>query len=315
MIEELRSFLAVASAGNFSLVARNQTVAVSSVTRKIDALEASLGAKLFHRSPRSVTLTDAGAQYLVSARKIITEFDEAKENLTELQADPRGLLTVTAPATFGRRHVMPAAVRFLRQYPEIQLDLHLSDEWVDLAAQRMDVAIRIGSLPDSDLVAVRLAPLRRLVCASPDYLARAGGPKSPEALLQHNCLTVATTAVPHGWWCFEGVRRGTALPVNGTLRTNDTEALVQAALEGVGIVHLASWLVGDLVSAGKLVSLFPHIPSPVGPAIHAVRMPGRSHTAKAQLFISHLRHEFGEPAYWDRTDVMSPPELPSTVPD
>ena len=303
MIDELRAFLAVAGAGNFSLVARSQSVAVSSVTRRIDALEASVGTKLFRRSPRNVTLTDAGMQYLISARKIVTEFDEARENLAELQADPRGLLTVTAPATFGRRHVMPAVVRFLRQYPQIQLDLHLSDEWLDLAAQRVDVAIRIGTLPDSDLIAVRLAPLRRLVCASPDYLARAGRPERPEDLLKHNCLTVATTPIPHGWWCFHDVRRGTALPVSGTLRTNDTEALLQAALEGAGIVHLASWLVGDLVTAGKLVSLFPDMAGSTGPAIHAVRMPGRSHAAKAQLFIAHLRHEFGEPAYWDRTDA------------
>lgn len=303
MIEELRTFLAVAGEGNFSRVARSQSVAVSSVTRKIDVLEAGLGAKLFRRSPRNVTLTDAGTQYLISARKIIAEFDEAKESLTELQADPRGLLTVTAPATFGRRHVMPSVVRFLRQYPLIQLELHLSDEWVDLAARRVDVAIRIGTLPDSDLVAVRLAPLHRLVCASPDYLARAGCPKSPEDLLNHNCLTVASTPVPNGWWCFQGVRRGAALPVSGTLRTNDTEALMQAARDGIGIVHLASWLVGDCLSAGNLVSLFPDIPSPSGPAINAVRMPGRSHAAKAQLFIAHIRHEFGEPAYWDRTEV------------
>lgn len=306
MIEELRTFLAVVDAANFSLVARRQSVAVSSVTRKIDALEAALGAKLFRRSPRSVALTDAGTQYLTSARKIVAEFDEAKANLAELQSDPRGLMTVTAPAAFGRRHIMPAAVRFLRRNPQIQLDLHLSDEWVDLAAQRVDVAIRIGTLPDSALVAVRLAPLRRLVCASPAYLARAGRPERPEDLLRHNCLTVASGPVPHGWWCFDGVRRGAALPVTGTLRTNDTEALVQAALEGIGIVHLASWLVGDLVAAGRLLSLFPDASGSAASAINAVRLPGRSHAAKAQLFIAHLRREFGEPAYWDRSEILAP---------
>ena len=301
MLEELRIFLAVVGAGNFSQVARDHSVAVSSITRKISALEAELGVKLFRRSPRSVTLTDAGSQFLDSARKLVAELDEAKAGLAERQADPRGLLTVTAPATFGRRHVMPAAMGFLRQYPQIELDLHLSDEWVDLATQRVDVAIRIGALPDSDLVAVQLAPLRRLVCASPDYLSRAGWPAGPEDLLQHNCLTVPSA--PRDWWCFSGVRRGLPLPVRGTLRTTDTEALLHAALEGVGIVHLASWLVAGEIAAGRLVPLFADVPPPAGagtPAIHAVRMPGRSHTAKAQLFVAYLRHAFGEPVYWDR---------------
>lgn len=149
------------------------------MARKINALEAAVGAKLFRRSPRSVTLTDAGTQYLTSARKIVAEFDDAKGSLAELQTDSPGPLAVAAPAAFGRRHVMPAAMRFLRQYPQIQLDLHLSDEWVDLAAQRVDVAIRIGTLPDSELVAVRLAPLRLPVCASPIIWP---GPVRPKSL-------------------------------------------------------------------------------------------------------------------------------------
>ncbi|WP_394791600.1 LysR substrate-binding domain-containing protein [Rhodoferax sp.] len=306
MIEELRTFLAVAEAGNFSLVARAQDLAVSSVTRKIDALEAKLGSKLFRRSPRRLLLTDAGTQFLASARNIVAELDEAKAALAEQQADPRGLLTVTAPATFGRRHVMPAALDFLRQYPQIELELHLSDQWVDLSAQRVDVAIRIGTLPDSDLVATPLAPLRRLVCASPDYLARHGHPASPEDLLQHNCLSVASAPVPNGWGCFAGVRRGTALPVRGSLRTNDTEALMHAAVAGVGIIHLASWLVGDMLASGRLVQLFAdEAASPTPSAIHAVRMPGRSHAAKAQLFIAHLKRAFGAPACWDQIQDKS----------
>lgn len=173
---------------------------------------------------------------------------------------------------------------------------------MDLVAQRVDLAIRIGSLPDSDLVATRLAGLRRLACASPEYIAGHGRPAAPEDLLKHNCLTVASVHVPHGWWCFPGVRRGTALPVRGCLRSNDTEVLLQAAVDGLGIVHLASWLVCDMLVAGKLVSLFPDLLMPTAPsasAIHAVRLPGRSNAAKAKLFVSHLKHEFGEPAYWD----------------
>ena len=318
MIEELRIFLAVTASGNFSQVARDQNMAVSSVTRKIDTLEAELGVKLFRRSSRLVLLTDAGERFVLSARSIVAELDDAKDALAELQADPRGVLTVTAPAAFGRRHVIPAVTRFLKRYPQIELELHLSDQAVDLVAQRVDLAIRMGSLPDSDMVATRLAGVRRVACASPDYIAKHGRPANPGDLLSHNCLTVASVRVPHGWWSFPGVQHGAALPVRGSLRTNDTEALMQAAVDGLGVVHLASWLVCDMLAEGKLVSLFPE-PSmsaiSSSSAIHAVRLPGRSNATKALLFVDHLKAAFGEPAYWDSGQIIQPPTqagLPST---
>lgn len=302
MLEGIKTFIDVAKELSFTIVAKRRHMAVSSVTRKIDALEAELGVKLLARSSRSLVLTDAGEQFLPRARHIISEIDDAKHGLADLHADPRGLLTITAPTAFGRRHIVPAIAGFLACYPLIEIDLHLSDERVDLTAQRVDVAIRIGILPDSDLVATRLAPSRRLVCASPAYLAQHGQPATPEQLLQHNCLTYAS-APPPGWWCFAGVHRDAALPVRGTLRTDDTEALLEAAVAGIGIVHLASWLVSDLVRAGTLVDLFPDIAAPAKTsrfAVHAVRMPGRSHAAKARLFIAHLESCFGDPPYWDR---------------
>lgn len=303
MLEAIRTFIDVATERSFTTVAKRRDMAVSSVTRKIDALEAELGVKLLARSSRSLVLTDAGEQFLPRARHIVSEMDDARHGLADLHADPRGLLTITAPTAFGRRHVVPAIAGFLQRYPLIEIDMHLSDERVDLTVQRVDVAIRIGVLPDSDLVATWLAPSRRLVCASPAYLARHGQPATPEQLLQHNCLTYASTPPPD-WWCFAGVHRDAALPVHGTLRTDDTEALLEAAVAGIGIVHLASWLVSDMVRAEKLVVLFPDIAAPAKtsrPAIHAVRMPGRSHTAKARLFITHLESCFGDPPYWDRT--------------
>jgi DNA-binding transcriptional LysR family regulator len=303
MLDAITTFIEVATECSFTTVAKRRDVAVSSVTRKIDTLEAELGTKLFARSSRSLVLTDAGEQFLPRARHIVSEMDDARQGLADLHADPRGLLTITAPEAFGRRHVVPAIAGFLRRYPLVEIDLHLSDQRVDLTQQRVDVAIRIGLLPDSDLVATRLAPSKRLVCASPDYLERLGRPATPQQLVQHNCLTLASTSSP-GWWCFAGVHRGAALPIRGTLRSDDTEALLQGAVEGIGIVHLASWLVGDLVREGKLVSLFPGIPAPPklsGSAIHAVRMPGRSHTVKSKLFIAHLKSCFGDPPYWDRT--------------
>ena len=303
MINGLPTFVAVAQEGSFSEVARVQGVAVSSVTRRIDGLEAELGVKLFNRSSRRVLLTDAGEQFLARAKRVLADLDDAKEAMTTLSAEPRGLLTVTAPSAFGRRHVAPAIVKLLRQYPALEIDLHLSDQIVDLSARRVDVAIRIGLLPDSDLVATQLAPLRRLACASPAYIERRGRPATALDLLEHDCLTAASLPVPPGWWCFPRINKGLPLAVRGSFRTDDTESLLQAAIAGLGVVHLASWLVSDAIQDGRLLSLFPDPdwPEKLVPAIHAVRMPGRSHTTKAQLFVSHLRDVFGDVPYWDRT--------------
>lgn len=307
MLDNIQAFMDVAQCGTFSAAAKVQGVAVSSVSRQVDALEKSLGVALFQRSSRRLLLTDAGEQFLPRARVIVSELDDAKAALLDAQAEPRGMLSVTVPAAFGRRHVTPVVASFLRQYPMIELDLHLSDQWVDLASQRADVAIRIGVLPDSDLVATRLAPLTRLACASPQYLQAHGRPTRPEDLLQHSCLTLSSAPTPAGWWSFPNVNQGKALAVRGRFRSDDTESLLEAAAAGLGVVHLASWLVCDMLASGRLVSLFPTATAagdtPAG--IHAVRLKGRSHAAKAQLFITHLKQAFGAPPYWDRAEYRN----------
>lgn len=302
MLETVSTFVAVATAGSFSSVAKAQGAAVSSITRRVELLEADLQAKLFIRSSRRLTLTDAGQNFLPRARNLLAELAEARDGLSALDAAPRGLLTITAPTMFGRQHVAPAVVSFLAHYPHLEIELHSDDAIVDLSERRVDVAIRMGLLPDSDLVATHLAPVRRLVCASPDYLKKAGTPKDPMDLLKHNCLTVASSRNPSGWWTFAGVNRDQALPVHGNMRSDDTGALIHAALAGVGIVHLASWLVSDMIVAGRLVEVLADArqPSARSPSINAIRMPGRSHTTKVRLFVAHLRKTFGTPPYWDR---------------
>lgn len=283
-------------------------MAVSSVSRKIDALEAELGARLLLRSSRQVILSDAGERFLPRARNILAELAEGKSAVQELDSEPRGLLTVTAPAAFGRLHVAPAIAAFLQRHPLIEVDLHVSDDVVDLLARRVDVAVRAGVLPASDLVATRLAGMQRLVTASPAYLERHGWPRKPEDLLDHQCLTVNGRVPPRGWWRFEGVNGNQPLPVKGKLRCDDTDSLLHAAISGAGIAHLANWLTSDAIVAGQLVPVFPMLPvehvasprrSPDEPAIHAVHMPGRSNQAKAQLLIRHLKEYFGSPPYWD----------------
>lgn len=303
MIDEIRAFVAVVDAGSLSKAAALRSSAVSSVSRKIDALERSMGAKLLHRTSRVVMPTDAGEQFLPRARAILAELDDAKHAISVANADPQGMLSITAPSSFGRQHVAPAVFSFLKKYPLIEIDLHLSDELLDLRTQRVDVAIRIGILPDSDLVATQLAPLHRIACASPAYLAEKGIPAAPQQLQDHNCITLATHPIPAGWWSFPDVNGGAPLPVRASLRSDDTETHLHAAVAGVGIAHLASWMVSDAIIAGQLVPLFGRPAEAAGkraPGLYAVRMPGRSHAAKAQLFIAHLREHFGDIPYWDR---------------
>ncbi len=302
MLDAIRIYLAIAETGSLSKVARLENIAVSSVSRKLDTLEADLGFKLFNRSSRRMMLTDAGEQFLPRAKNILLELDEAKHDMSALSSDPKGLLTITAPSSFGRMYVAPAVTRFLQRYPQMEIDLHIGDEIIDLSARRIDIAVRIGVLPNSDLVATQLAPCKRLVCASPKYIEKYGRPQHPQDLLRHNCLIATNAQTVYGLWSFANINKGAPLLVKGTLKSNDTYSLLRAAVAGIGIVHLASWLVKDMIVSGQLIPLFADepLPSKIEPAIHAVRMPGRSHAAKAQLFIAHLRSEFGEPAYWDR---------------
>lgn len=310
MIDSLKTFLAVASSGNFSEVARQQDVAVSSVTRKVDALEAELGTPLFHRSSRRIHLTDAGEQFVPRARTILSEIAAARDALHQLDDLPRGPLTVAAPTVFGRRHVVPAVAAFMHQYPGVEVDLHLSDQVIDLAEQGVDVAIRIGVLPDSDLQATLLAPVRLVTCASPAYLAQAGRPASPIDLLQHECISVATPPAPSFIWRYAGVNRNQPLAVRGRFRTDDKDGMLQAALGGLGVLHIATWVVSDHLRDGSLVALFPQElsapPADGLPGIHAVRAPGRGRSQRARLFMAHLRATIGVPAWWDQLPGATP---------
>jgi DNA-binding transcriptional LysR family regulator len=302
MLDFLPTFVAVAEAGSFAKVAREEGVAVSSVTRRISSLEAELKTKLFTRGARRLQLTDDGERLLPRARAMLLDWSETRESLSRDRAEAKGTLTVTAPSVFGRRHVVPAVISFLKQHPAMEVDLHLNDGVLDLTARRMDLAIRMGTLPSSRLVSSQLAPFSRFACASPDYLEEHGRPTAPTALLEHNCLTLSSSPAPRGLWCFAGFNRDLPLPVRGTFRTDDTGSLLQAAIAGIGIVHLASWLVSDAVATGQLVVLFGHIQPPIRfqSAVHAVRLPGRSHDIRARLLIAHLRKAFGDPPHWER---------------
>jgi DNA-binding transcriptional LysR family regulator len=306
MFDGLEAFLAVQRHGNFSKAAKAMDVAVSSISRKIEALEEELGTPLFNRSTRDMQLTDAGERLIPLAHNILADVAEAREVVQSLNAEPRGLLAVTAPSPFGQRHVSQAVAHFLKHYPLIEVELHISNDIIDMAHDRVDVAVRIGVLPDSDLIATPLAPQRRVACASPQYIARHGAPSRPEELIQHNCLTVINTPARVGWWQFANVNGGKPLNVHGSLRADDSDVLLNGALAGVGIAHLGTWLAYEDIASGRLVPLFKEDvmrPPLTKSAIHAVRVKGRT-PLKSKLFVDFLQSYFGvdkgEPPYWDR---------------
>lgn len=297
----LSAFVAVAEHRGFAAAARKLGVATSSVTRQVDALEATLGTLLVNRSTRSVTLTDAGARYAEDARRILDELADADRSVSEGEGPPSGLLRVSLPTAFARLHVAPVVPRFLASCPKLSLNLVAADGIVNLAEERIDVAIRLGPLPPSSLIARRLAPHRRIVCASPSYLAARGVPRSPQDLSGHECL-----AFDYGGglttWRFACDGGETTVPIADRLRSNNADVLREAAIGGAGLTMMPSWLVGPDVVAGRLVRVLADWTVDPGSgegAISAVYLPSRRGSAKLRTFLDFLVAHFGDPPYWE----------------
>ncbi|MGS4883431.1 LysR family transcriptional regulator [Roseibium sp. MB-4] len=298
----LKAFCTVVEEDGFAPAARRMGQATSSLTRQVNALEESLGTQLLNRSTRSVTLTDAGGGYYDQAVLILEALDEANKSVSEAGEGPRGHLRVSLPVVFSSLHIAPAIGPFLRRFPDIKLELELSDKLVNLVEDRIDVAIRIGILETGSLIARKLAPNRRLVCASPDYLAERGVPRHPEDLLAHNCLCFRF-ADGDRTWRFETAAERLSVKVHGTMVADNSEMLRQAAVGGAGLLMMPSWLLGDDLTAGRLVPVLESWTAghrDVETAIHAVYLPNRKTSKKVRAFVDHLMDHFGTPPYWDK---------------
>ncbi len=294
----LSLFLKVCEAGSFSGAARLLDMAPSSVARQIGALERQLGATLFARSTRHLAVTEAGDMLRQRGGRIVADLEDTRRAISGIDRMPRGRIRITAPQAFGQRHLVPALASFLKRYPEVTVELILDDAMVDLIEGHIDVALRIGVLPDSSLVALRLAPQVRVACAAPAYLRERGMPRRLEDLAQHDCLTMPGTP-PSGWWSFGEGARSKRLSVRGRFVCANIDALLRAGHDGLGVMHMATWLVGEDIRSGKLVRLFPQLPLSKGKtAIHLVR-PHGAVSAKVRLLIQFLRDYIGEPPYWD----------------
>jgi DNA-binding transcriptional LysR family regulator len=296
--ESIRSFVAVAQRLSFVAAADALRIDPSTLSRRIQRLEETLAVRLFTRNTRRVVLTEAGAIYFERCLDILARLDEADATISNLSAEPRGLLRVTLPVTFGQRHIAPAIPQFLGLYPKISLDTSFTDRFVDVLEENVDVAIRIGKLKDSQLIARKLAPNHRVLCASPDYLNRYGRPEKPEDLEKHNCLIFSLLATGDTWHFFRGEKQ-VVVPVKGSMRSDNAEALYQAALSGCGIALLATFIVGEDVRCGRLERILKEWTSPETD-VFAVFGSGRYIPSKIQVFIDFLVERFCGVPYWDR---------------
>ena len=302
----IEAFVRVAECGSFSQAAQRLHSSKSVVSRQVGALEAELGARLIHRTTRALTLTEPGRSYFERASRILADLAEANASVGRLQSAPRGRLRVNAPMSFGFLHLAPALPDFLDRYGDVELELIMNDRFVDLVEEGFDVAVRIGKLEDSSLVARRLAPMRRTVCAAPAYLQKRGVPNSPEDLKSHECLCYSNLGMTQEWRFVRPDGRPWPIEVHGRLHANNGDALRAAALHGFGLAVLPSFLTGRDIQSGALVSVLePFMPQ--DSAVYAVYPHARHLSPKVRAFVDFLAERFGPDPYWDRIDSAERP--------
>lgn len=294
----MSAFVRTAALGGFSIAARDLSLTPSAVSKLVTRLEARLGVRLLNRTTRKLSLTPEGTIYFERTKRIITEIEDTENEIAGLRKRPKGPLRVSVLVAFGRSQLLPALPRFLERHPDIQLDVELSDRRVDLVEAGVDLAIRLGELEDSSLVARKICDVERVICASPTYLARRGTPRLPEDLLQHNCLWVSSFPALRRW-PFITPRGRRIVAVSGNLAAGDGEAILELACQGLGIVRLADFLVGPEIAKGRLVPLLAdaHDATPI--PLQAVHAYGRQRSPKVAAMVEFLLETFGG-APWRR---------------
>ena len=298
--ESMRVLLEVAELGSFSAAARTLRISPSMVTKHIAAQEDRLGAQLLHRTTRRVTLTEIGRTYRDMAERIVAELEEAETLTAANQRNVRGLLRVNGPVTFGAHQIAPLMADFNNAYPALTVELGLNDRLVDLIDEGWDVAIRIGRLASSALIARKLAPCRMLLCGSPAYLALHGTPTRVEELRDHVCLGYTLSrSVGVEKWSF-GPEGDIVVPVSGPLRTNNGDALLAAAIAGLGLTYQPTFILANAVQSGQLAPLELDRPLLDMGGVYAIYAPGGRLPAKAKAFIEFLAQRFAGTPPWDK---------------
>lgn len=285
---DIATFVRVADLGTFAAVADEVGLTASGVSRTISRLEDRLGVKLLHRTTRRLVLTQEGETYLLRARNILTEIDAAEAEVTAGRGRPRGLIRINTGTAFGKHRLVRLLPEFQKQYPDVAIDLSVSDRRIDPVADQIDVTIRVGMLGDSSLIAHPLGEVRRIIAASPAYLAQHGTPQSPSDLKQHNCLLLSGFARQANWPMFEKGRR-VLTPVKGLVCCDSADLLLDLAIAGTGIVRLGDFLGESALADGRLVPLLSACHDDDASPITALVLPGRQNIPRIRVFIDFLK--------------------------
>ncbi|MGB5276667.1 MAG: LysR family transcriptional regulator [Gammaproteobacteria bacterium] len=288
----LKAFVTVVEAGSFNRAADQLEASAAAVSRRISSLESALGVKLLNRTTRQIDLTESGKQFYADVINIFESLEEAEEKIQTGRETIRGNLRIAAPLSFGVGQIAPILPDFMKRHPQLKVHLQLEDRFTDLVAEGVDVAIRIGSLKDSTLVATRLASIPRVFCASPEYLALKGEPKKPEELSAHNCLHYSLLSTRENW-NFSTSDNTRDIVINAPLSTNNGDVLKEAAIQGLGIAMIPTFIVEDALDDGRLRTILAdYCPRPFG--LYAVR-PSRHFTpARVSVLIDYLRVKFDD---------------------
>jgi len=297
-LSDIEILVRVTQTGSYTQAARDLGISKSYASKQIRALEERLGVRLLHRTTRTVSPTDAGRAFVERCASVLDELEAAERAVSALQDSPRGLLRLSAPVSFGTRFIAPAIAAFMRDYPDLSVVADLSDRRVDLIDEGYDLAIRIGRLEDSTYLARKLAPVRGCLVASPDWVSANGVPESPEALRDLPCLVYSLQASPAHWaLARDGGGEPTRVRVVPRLLSNNGDALLDAALAGVGIAALPDFFVGELIREGRLVWLLPRWQSLLYAGVWAVHPAGRFVPAKVRLLVDHLAEQLVAPPW------------------
>jgi DNA-binding transcriptional LysR family regulator len=296
-LNSMATFTHVVREGSFSAAAKKLNTSRSAVSKAIARLEQELGARLLHRNTRHISLTEIGAAFFDHCHRIVDEAEQAEQMVESFTAKPRGTLKIAVSVAFGTLHIAPAMADFLEHNAELDIDLIVTDKIEDLAGEGYDLAITVTNAPPLPLVARRLAPVRRILCATPRYFQKHGVPLKPQDLRSHNCLDY-THSGDRGVWRFRGPEGDIAVPVAGRLRVNDDEALSQVVLGGLGCALLPTFIVGKDLQEGRLQSVLSEY-IPVEQHVYAIWLPNKNLPLKARVFIDFLVERFGAEPYWD----------------
>jgi DNA-binding transcriptional LysR family regulator len=297
-LEAMRAFTRIVTSGSYAEAARQLGLTRSAVSKAVSELERHLGARLLDRTTRRVTPTEAGRAYHERIADILSDVDETEAAVSRLHDEPKGLLKINAPMSFGTLYLSSAIADFMVAYPELRIEAIMNDRFIDPLEEGVDVTVRIGVLSDSSLIARKIAPARRVLVASPGYLERHGVPREPADLVHHRALNFGHASGPQRWQLQQGADVA-AIPIQAALCSNNGDVLRAAAVNGNGITLLPTFLVGPDIAAGRLSIVLPSFP-PVGLGIYALYAPNRFLAAKTRVFVDFLSARFGDKPDWDR---------------